>query len=88
MRVHYFNYHTKYDREVNINDKNEVAIIGSRSKGYGMGKKRSKAAKNNPKIAELLKSTKLLQFRVDVGKNKELKIKPRITKLDNKKKCR
>jgi hypothetical protein len=53
-----------------------------------MGKKRSKAAKNNPKIAELLKSTKLLQYRIDVGKNKELKIKLRVTKLDDKKKCR
>lgn len=53
-----------------------------------MGKKRSKAAKNNPKIAELLKSTKLLQYRIDVGKNKELKIKLRVTKFDDKKKCR
>ncbi len=53
-----------------------------------MGKKRSKAAKNNPKIAELLKSTTFLQYRVDVGKNEKLKIKPRVTKLDNKKKFR
>lgn len=42
VRVHFFNYHKKYDIVVNLKDNNQVAIIGSRSKAYGIGKKRSK----------------------------------------------
>lgn len=46
VKVHFFNYHSKYDMYVNLYDNKQVAIIGSRSKAYGIGKKRSKANNN------------------------------------------
>ena len=45
------NYHKKYDIWVDLRNNNEVAIIGSRSKAYGMGKIRSKGSKG--KLSEL-----------------------------------
>lgn len=55
VRVHFFNYHKKYDIEVDLKDNNQVAIIGSRSKAFGIGKKRSKLL-SKTKISEILKS--------------------------------
>ena len=52
MKVHFFNYHKKYDIWVDLMDSNQVAIIGSKSKAYGMGKNRKKQTQ----ISELLKS--------------------------------
>lgn len=45
IKVHFLNYHKKYDMWVNLQDNNEVAIIGSRSSAHGIGKKRSKNTK-------------------------------------------
>lgn len=50
MKVHFFNYHSKYDSWVDLKDNNQVAIIGSRSKAYGIGKKRCKVAAMNAKV--------------------------------------
>lgn len=41
---------------VNIKDNDQVAIIGSRSKAYGMGKNRKKHL-NAKKLSELIKCT-------------------------------
>lgn len=42
MRVHFAKYHPKYDMWVDITDKDRVAEVGKHSKGYGIGKRRSK----------------------------------------------
>jgi hypothetical protein len=42
VKVHFFNYHPKYDRWVDPSDPAQVDIIGSRSKAYGIGKSRGK----------------------------------------------
>lgn len=52
VKVHFFNYHKKYDIWVNVSDSDQIAIIGSKSKAHGMGKNRKKQAKLN----ELIKS--------------------------------
>lgn len=44
VKIHFFNLHKKYDMWANISDNNQVAIIGSRSKAFGMGKNRKKNA--------------------------------------------
>lgn len=54
--AHYFNYHPKYDRWVNYNDASEMAMIGSRSKGYGIGKSRLKKKSQNLTLTEIAKS--------------------------------
>lgn len=53
--VHFFNYHKKYDCVVDLKDNNQTAIIGSRSKAFGMGKKRSKAL-TKASLSEIIKS--------------------------------
>ena len=42
VKVHYFNYHSKYDRWIDPNNPSDIDIIGARSKAYGIGKSRSK----------------------------------------------
>lgn len=42
VKVHYFNYHPKYDRWIPFNDDSQIVMIGSRSKAYGIGKSRLK----------------------------------------------
>jgi hypothetical protein len=42
VKVHYFNYHPKYDRWVEPSDHSQLDIIGARSKAYGVGKTRGK----------------------------------------------
>lgn len=54
VRVHFFNYNKKYDMWVDLCDNNQVAIIGSRSRAYGMGKNRSKSYR--AKLSELAQS--------------------------------
>jgi hypothetical protein len=53
--VHFFNYHKKYDCVIDLKDNNQAAIIGSRSKAFGMGKKRSKTV-NKATLSEIIKS--------------------------------
>ncbi len=42
VKVHYFNYHPRYDRYIDPNDPTQMDIIGARSKAYGVGKSRGK----------------------------------------------
>ena len=55
VKVHYFNYHPKYDRWVD--PATEMAIIGAKSKAYGIGKNRSKNKGAQTSLSELAKST-------------------------------
>jgi hypothetical protein len=48
VKVHFFNYHKKYDIWVNLKDKNEVAAIGEKSNAHGIGNRKRKT-KNNGK---------------------------------------
>jgi hypothetical protein len=52
VKVHFVNYHPRYNTWVNITDNNQVATIGSRSKAYGIGKN-----KNPTKPSQLFSST-------------------------------
>ena len=56
VKVHYFNYHPKYDRWIDYNNSNEMAMIGSRSKAYGIGKSRLKKKSEGLTLTELAKS--------------------------------
>jgi len=56
VKVHYFNYHPKYDRWVDFNDTSSIAMIGSRSKAYGIGKSRLKNKSQKSNLDELVKS--------------------------------
>jgi hypothetical protein len=42
IKVHFLNYHKKFDKWVDIDNKDEVATIGTYSNGYGVGKRRNK----------------------------------------------
>lgn len=44
VKVHFNNFHSKYDMWVDLNDKTRVAEIGKHSKGFGIGRRRSKFA--------------------------------------------
>lgn len=55
--MHYFNYHSKYDRWIDPNNPNDIDIIGARSKAYGIGKSRSKKKAKTLTLSELTKST-------------------------------
>ncbi len=55
VKVHFFNYHPKYDRWVDPTT--ELAIIGAKSKAYGIGKSRSKNKGASINLSELAKST-------------------------------
>lgn len=57
--MHFFNYDKKYDIWVDITDLNQVTIIGSRSKAYGMGKNRRKQVQTQ-KLSELYASNHFL----------------------------
>ena len=54
VKVHYFNYHPKYDRWVDPYQ--EMAIIGSKSKAYGIGKNRNNSRGATSSLSELAKS--------------------------------
>ena len=54
VKVHFTNYHPKYDIWVDLKDNNQVSVIGSRSKAYGIGKKKSKNYKS--KLSEMILS--------------------------------
>ena len=41
-KVHFFNYHAKYDIWVDLNNREQVAPVGTHSKAHGSGKKRGK----------------------------------------------
>jgi len=45
---------------VNLKDNNEVAIIGSRSKAHGIGKKRSRHV-SNEKLSLMIKSKSFIK---------------------------
>lgn len=42
IKVHFVNFHAKFDIWVDLDNKDQVAAIGTYSKGYGSGKKRNK----------------------------------------------
>ena len=56
VKAHYFNFHSKYDRWVDFNDPSQMALIGSRSKAYGIGKSRLKKKSQGMTMTELYRS--------------------------------
>lgn len=70
--MHFFNYHPKYDIVVNIHDNAQVAIIGSRSKAFGIGKKRARNI-NQASLSELLKSNTILILEILEERARNLK---------------
>jgi hypothetical protein len=56
VKVHFFNYHNRYDCWIDLKDNNQASIIGSRSKAFGIGKKRCKVAAINAQLTEIIKS--------------------------------
>lgn len=56
VKIHYFNYHPKYDRWVDFGDTKSFAMIGSRSRAYGIGKTRVNNKGQSLRSNELLKS--------------------------------
>ena len=57
IKVHYFNYHPRYDKWIDFRKPDQMDIIGSRSKGYGIGKSRLKKKSQPMTLTELAKST-------------------------------
>ena len=71
--MHYFNYHPKYDRWIEYGNSNEMAIIGSRTKAYGIGKSRKNVKKDATLMAETVKSKHLLTLEIlEIKKRKML----------------
>lgn len=75
--MHYFNYHSKYDRWIDPNNPNDIDIIGARSKAYGIGKSRSKRKAKTLTLSELTKSTKIVTIEI-----LELKVKNMVEELN------
>lgn len=56
VKVHYFNYHPKYDRWIDPDWAGSIDLIGAKSKAYGIGKSRLRTKSKAMAYSELAKS--------------------------------
>jgi hypothetical protein len=58
------NYHSRYDTWVDLNDKNQVTLIGERSKAFGIGKRRRGEKDTKKLLSELARGNCLTKIEI------------------------